>query len=265
MATKPLVLPEPFNGDASWQQWRYHFDNVAVVNNWSDEDKLKWLKVRLIGRAQTAFQRLSAANQASFDLATKALKERFEPSSQKSRYQAELRTRKKKSAETWADLAEDLRLIADKAYPDLGDDARETLALNTFLAQIDNPHLAFGVKQRTPASLDAAVTATLELESYLSPKMTIAAITDAQQNPEQVEKVDCNAVSRRRDDVPSEQVATLLEKLIVRVEKLEAGTQQRDQYDSQPGAANIRREGTYTHQGHEWTAEGVGRVEGAAT
>ena len=226
MATKPLVLPEPFKGDGSWQQWRYHFDNVAVVNNWSDEDKLKWLKVRLIGRAQTAFQRLSAANQASFDLTTKALKERFELSSQKSCYQAELRTRSKKSAETWADLAEDLRLIADKAYPDLGHDARETLALNTFLSEIDNPNLAFGVKQRTTASLDAAVTATLELESYLSPKMTVSAITDVQQSSKLVEEVDCNAVSQRRDDVPGGKMATLLEKLIKRVEKLEASTQQ---------------------------------------
>ena len=115
MAAKPLVLPEPFNGDESWQQWSYLFNNVAAVNSWSDEDKLKWLKVQLIGRAQTAFQRLSEDNRASFELATKALKERFEPSSQKTRYQAELRTRRKKSGEIWADLAEELRLISDKA------------------------------------------------------------------------------------------------------------------------------------------------------
>ena len=91
------MLPDPFDGasESRWEQWIYHFDNVATVNNWSDEDKLKWLKVRLTGRAQTAFQRLSAENQAEFQRAKDALKERFEPASRKHRYQAELQVRRK--------------------------------------------------------------------------------------------------------------------------------------------------------------------------
>ena len=70
-----LVLPEPFNGEGSWDQWSYHFDNVAAVNSWNDEDKVKWLKVRLMGHAQTAFQRLPEATRADIKLAIKALKE----------------------------------------------------------------------------------------------------------------------------------------------------------------------------------------------
>ena len=70
-----------------------------------------------------------------------------------------MQVRKNKSGESWADLAEDLRLLADKAYPDLEDNDRERLALNAYLSQIENPPVAFGVKQKTPALLDAAVTA----------------------------------------------------------------------------------------------------------
>ena len=98
-----------------------------------------------------------------------ALKERFEPSSRKTRYQAELLVRRKKKAETWGDLAEDLRLLAVKAFPDLEDGARERLTLNAYMAQLEQPQAAFGVKQRTPDTFDAAVTVTLELESYLTP------------------------------------------------------------------------------------------------
>ena len=29
---RPLVMPEIFNGDSSWD---YHFENVAVVNDWA--------------------------------------------------------------------------------------------------------------------------------------------------------------------------------------------------------------------------------------
>ena len=131
MATpaRPLVLTDPYNSEGSWTQWEYHFLNVAAVNKWDDANKLKWLKVRLTVRAQTSFQRLPDATKTSFDDSTKALRERFEPATRKTRYQAEMQTRRKKKAESWVDLADDLRLIADKDYPDLEANDRAWLAL----------------------------------------------------------------------------------------------------------------------------------------
>jgi hypothetical protein len=49
------------------------------------------------------------------------LGERFEPTTRKIRYQAELQARRKKKSESWVDLVDDLQLLADKAYPDLED------------------------------------------------------------------------------------------------------------------------------------------------
>ena len=95
----PLVQPDPYNGEGSWTQWEYDFLNVAAVNEWDDANKLKWLKVRLTACAQTAFQRLPDAPKTSFDDSTKALRERFEPETQKTRYQARMQTRRKKKAE----------------------------------------------------------------------------------------------------------------------------------------------------------------------
>ena len=89
MAAKPVVLPEPFKGEKSWEEWSYHFENVATVNTWTEEQKLQWLRVRLTGRAQKAFHQLPKASQATYEAAKTALKERFEPKSLKSRYQAE--------------------------------------------------------------------------------------------------------------------------------------------------------------------------------
>ncbi len=73
---RPLVLPEVFNGESSWDQWIFHFENVAVVNGWDERGSLHWMKVRLTGRAQTAFKRFSASD---YKEAKKALQERFEP------------------------------------------------------------------------------------------------------------------------------------------------------------------------------------------
>ena len=58
MASRPLVLPEPFSGESNWDAWIGHFEDVAAVNGWEEQDKLLWLRVRLTGRARTAFQRL---------------------------------------------------------------------------------------------------------------------------------------------------------------------------------------------------------------
>ena len=58
MASRPLVLPEPFSGESSWDAWIGHFEDMAAVNGWEEQEKLLWQRVRLTGRARTAFQRL---------------------------------------------------------------------------------------------------------------------------------------------------------------------------------------------------------------
>lgn len=152
--TKPVVLPDSFTGEAGWDEWITHFENVADVNGWSAAQKLKWIKVRLTGQAQKAFQRLPEASLSDYKEAKKALKARFEPESKKTRYQAEFQTRRKKKFENWADF---VRLLADKAFPELQDEARERLALNSYLSQLDQPQVAFSVKQKRPESGNGVV------------------------------------------------------------------------------------------------------------
>ena len=55
----------------------------------------------------------------------------------------------------------------DKAYPTLDDKVRQQLVLQRYLSQLDNEQIAFSVKQRKPTTIEAAVEATLECESYL--------------------------------------------------------------------------------------------------
>ena len=53
--SKPLVIPEVFSGEGSWDDWMTHFLNVVEVNRWDNVAKLQWMKVRLTARAQKAF------------------------------------------------------------------------------------------------------------------------------------------------------------------------------------------------------------------
>ena len=177
---RPLVLPEPFTGDTDYCDWIDHFENVAVVNGWDEAAKLQWLKVRLTGRAQTALKRQPEATRNSYADTLAALKRRFEPESKRELYVAEFQTRRKGKAESWADFAEDLRKLADRAYNDLQEEAKEKLSLTRYLDQIADPQVLFGVKQSRPRTLDDAVAATLELESFKNSKPCGVNVTQVQ-------------------------------------------------------------------------------------
>ena len=75
MATRPVVLPEVFNGEGSWGQWIFHFENVdlAAVNEWNEASCLRWMKVRLTGRTQTTFQRFPQEVATDYKRTKKAL------------------------------------------------------------------------------------------------------------------------------------------------------------------------------------------------
>ena len=54
---------------------------------------------------------------------------------------AEFQSWKRNKGEDWATLGNKLKVLAYKAYPDLGDKAHKHLALNSFLTQIANPQV----------------------------------------------------------------------------------------------------------------------------
>ena len=45
-------------------------------------------------------------------------------------------------------------------------EVRERLSLNRYLDNLADPQVAFGVKQGRPETVDAAITATLQMELY---------------------------------------------------------------------------------------------------
>ena len=138
------------------------------MNDWEDGKKLKWLKFRLTGKAQTAFQRLPGEARTNYKEAKKALRKRFEPKSRQNRFHVEFQTHTKRKSESWADFTDECKSLVDEAYPELVEAAREQLAVNQYLQQLEHPQVAFSVKQKWPAKLDEAVSTTLEMEAYPS-------------------------------------------------------------------------------------------------
>ena len=95
-AERPVITPEPFSGEQSWEDWIDQFESIASINGWNDEQKLIWLKVRLTGSALLVYKKFSVTARASFKNAVVTLAERFEPESRRDLYLAEFQSRCKK-------------------------------------------------------------------------------------------------------------------------------------------------------------------------
>ena len=85
-------------------------------------------------------------------------------------YLSEFHARKERKTEDWPSVAEDFKSLAERAIANLEKAAREHLTLTHYLGQLDNLQVAFSVKQKRPKTVDEAVAATLEMESYLLPR-----------------------------------------------------------------------------------------------
>ena len=189
-AAKPVILPDTFNGDGNWDDWAAHFDNCSEINGCDAAAKLKFLKVTLTGRAQSVFQCLPDYQKDTFAHATTALQKWFEPISKQQVYATELSTKRKRPTESWADLTDDLRELASKAYPDLAREGTDQLALTHYLMSLTDIQTALHVKQRSPGMLEEAVSFTLQVEASMATvriaSMVVANCTTQEENSQQL-------------------------------------------------------------------------------
>ena len=98
-SARPLVLPEKFNGTGNFNEWISHFEGIAVLNKWKEEEKSLWLRIRLTDKAHVALNRLPNDAHQSYSALKSALTERFEPSSKQEVYKAEFECRHKRKRE----------------------------------------------------------------------------------------------------------------------------------------------------------------------
>ena len=212
--SRPVITPDAFDGDNGWDEWIGHFNSVSRVNEWNDQTKLLWLEVRLVGKARKAWNRLTTEEKNNYNSAVIALRRRFEPESRRDLYAAEFQTRGRKSNESWGELADNLRSLADKAFPDLDETAKEKLSVDRYLTLLEKPEVSLAVRQRRPRTLNDAVSATLEIEAFMSlgnqtlsrhsatPGSTVASLDSS-----------INASFASRDDKMCEMLQTLMSRM----------------------------------------------------
>ena len=107
------------------------------------------------------------SEQPTYDELASQLNKRFGPGEQAEHFLLELRIRRRGARETLQELGQSIRELSALAYPELPCEVRERLAKGHFADSIDDPDIRGGIFRAHPQTLDEAVRAALDTESFL--------------------------------------------------------------------------------------------------
>lgn len=165
---KSRVSPDIYEGRGSLEEYLTHFEMVAEINGWNEDDMARYLAVSLRGEALQAVRCLPADVRRDYDLLKGALLKRFAPSNRSEIHRTQLGARRRKEGETLPKLAYNIRHLVASAYPELDGmgEMFERLCKSHFLDALDSSEMRSSIYYRHPRTLDEALTAALEMEAF---------------------------------------------------------------------------------------------------
>ena len=126
------LKPEPYFGKDCWEEYLSHFEDCAELGQWDNRTKLLFLAASLRGQARTFYMSLSPEDRRAYASLVQKLDQRFGSSKHKNRWLSKLEMRRRIPGERIAEVGDDIRQLAQKAYCNLDLAAQESLALNQF-------------------------------------------------------------------------------------------------------------------------------------
>ena len=139
---------------------------VASLNGWDEDSGALELDTSLRESAQGILTDLEPEKRFDYHSLMSALSARFEPDNQADVYLAHLRTRVRAKSESLPELGQEIKRLARHALPSASSEVREWMALTHFVEALDNEFLEYSVKQTKPKTVDDAVKAAMEIESF---------------------------------------------------------------------------------------------------
>ena len=149
----------PFTGQETWKVYFNRFEDVALLQGWSDQEKLKELLPRLQGKAgEFVYGQLSRGVRSSFSQLVKELKHRFRKVETSRTYGAQFSNRSQQPGESVEDYAAELKRLYDKAHANRDKETRREDLLRRFLDGILDDRARFQVEfTKEPDNIDNAV------------------------------------------------------------------------------------------------------------
>ena len=167
LSHRPIVMPESFSAldNEEWDSWVSHFEDCAVLNEWNDERRARFLAVRMRGAALVQLQSLPAGVRENYTELKRVLRLKFVPAERVELHKAEFRARHRDRDEKLSVLASSLRRLVGKAYPEAAPELQDNLAKDQFIDALEDREIRIKLRESGPKTLDEAVSRALQIEA----------------------------------------------------------------------------------------------------
>ena len=160
--------PANYDGTTSFQDYLVQFEMTSELNKWDETTKAMELATSLRGAAQSILGDLRPAQYKDYEYLVSVLTDRFEPLNQTELYRAQIKGRLRKKSETVQELAQDIKRLVRRAYPQAAIDLRDQIARDCFIDALNEHELEWFVYQGKPKTVDEATQLALEYEAFQS-------------------------------------------------------------------------------------------------
>ena len=167
---RPNMQPDRYDGSTPWSEYQAHFEFCAEINGWTDDECSLYLAAKLKGQAQKVLgdRRCRRGYRELVNLLSRS----FGPGQHSEMYLAELRGRRRKTDESIQKMGLEIRRLAELAYPEMDDDARDRLSRMHFRDALENHEIRVALFQARPSTLEEAIEVATELDSYFEVEKT---------------------------------------------------------------------------------------------
>ncbi|MCP3891055.1 MAG: hypothetical protein GY702_19640, partial [Desulfobulbaceae bacterium] len=108
--------PALYNGKTSWLDYLVHFEMIAEINRWDQDEMALELATSLRDSALSVLSDIDVYDQRNYDVLVRALTNRFEPPNYAEVYKAELKSKVRQKGESLCVLVQDIKRLIRKIY-----------------------------------------------------------------------------------------------------------------------------------------------------
>ena len=148
--------PRRYNGKEPIDEYMVQFELLSKRNGWAEKDKVSALLCALDGPARGML--LEWENPSSMDYADikKALLKRFGTTEELDVHERALYQLQWNKGRSVQDLAQEIRKLARRAYPDIAAEGRERFCVKSFIRAIPDKKISYSIKEKGPKTLQQA-------------------------------------------------------------------------------------------------------------
>ena len=161
------MKPQIYTGEGDLVEYLIQFNILAMLNKWDYATKSLFLASSLDGDARTLLTELDQEENIDFNALVDALERRFGSAHRAEVFRASLVTRSRNKDESMPKLAQEIKKLTRKAYPNATQELLNVLSLDHFIDAIDNEAIRLRLREVCPRDINEAENIGVRLEAHM--------------------------------------------------------------------------------------------------